>query len=369
MHESEAEVLARIESTRAHMGETMEQIGDRVNPDRVQAELKARARDQVHEVKENVKYRARSAMRDMEHEVNEAGRGLWATIRENPIPAGMVGVGVAWLMANGRSGDHRDRDYAARYEPYAGQRGYRGYAGPEGTYSTRGYQTARGYTAGGYDYDAGYEAGDYEAGPMDQGFELREGADADRDMSDRARERMDDAAGTAKQKASDAADTAKHKASDAADSAKDRASEMKDQARHRASEMTDEARHRASRMAAGAKHQASNAADSVRHVGRHAQRAERRVEHAVQDNPLAAGAIAAALGLAAGLMIPETRREHEMFGPARDRMLDNAERTVRQAGEKARDVARETASESARQAVDQVMPGGGDSESMTEPRR
>ena len=375
MRESEAEVLARIESTRDHMGETMEQIGERMNPDRVQEELKARARNQVNEVKETMKYRARSAMRDMEDGMNDAGRGLWATIRENPIPAGMVGVGMAWLMANGRGSSHDREHYAAAYGTNVRSAGYTGYAGRGGTYSAGGYPTTRGYEG---------TARGYEAGPMDRSVELDAAADMDRSTGETARERMGGAAETAKHRASEAADEAGERASEAVDEARERASEMADSAKERTADMADTARERASHMAGSAKHRASElshrashrmdeaqhrAGEAARHMGRRAQRVERRVEHAVQDNPLAAGAIAAALGLAAGLMIPESRREHEMMGEARDKMMRNAGQTVRRAGEKARDVARETASESAKQAVDQMMPGGGEGEAMNEPGR
>jgi ElaB/YqjD/DUF883 family membrane-anchored ribosome-binding protein len=85
------------------------------------------------------------------------------------------------------------------------------------------------------------------------------------------------------------------------------------------------------------------------------------VEHAVGDNPLVAGAMAAALGLAAGLLLPETDRERELMGDARERLKDRAEESARRAASKARDVARDTASASAKKAVDEVLSNEGDS--------
>src|SRR5690606_39705763 len=99
------EIRESIEATRARMGETIEQIGDRVNPDRVKSELKTRARHQINEAKDNVKRKARNTMRDVEHGVSDTGKGIWATIKDNPVPAGMVGVGLAWLIANRRESD------------------------------------------------------------------------------------------------------------------------------------------------------------------------------------------------------------------------------------------------------------------------
>lgn len=281
MQETEAEVLARIERTRASMGETIDRIGDRVNPDRVQAEIKARAREQVRNAGETVKNKARSAINDMEHEMKDVGRGVWNAVRENPIPAGMIGVGLAWLVANGAGGsDHNDR-----YAPVA----------------KRGYGQGHGDGSPGVGLEA---ASDARAG----------------DGTEESGEGM-----------------------------KEKAVEVKDRAMEKAEHVMDEARE----------------------MGQRALRAERRVEHAVQDNPLAAGALVAALGFAAGLVIPGSRRENEMFGPSRDRMMDNAEDTVRRVGEKARDAAKETASEIARDAVDEVTGGGRNREraGVSEPGR
>ena len=78
--------------------------------------MKARAKEQMHEVKDNMKRKARNTMRDVEHGVSDAGRGIWATIKDNPVPAGMVGVGLAWLFANRREGGN---DYSRDWETYS----------------------------------------------------------------------------------------------------------------------------------------------------------------------------------------------------------------------------------------------------------
>lgn len=351
MHESEAEVLARIEATRARMGNTIDQIGDRVNPDRVQADIKARAREQVREVKDNVKYKARSAMRDIEHGVNDAGRGVWDTIRENPIPAGLVGVGLAWLVANGATRDW-DRGYTGygTYPPGTGL-GYGGTLGTTGAYDDLDYDREYGY---GRDY--GYDVRD----------RARRGVSPTGELYARPRTASDTEAGSEGKM-----DNVKERASEAADEVRDRAEHVRDRAEHamdatkdKASELTHRTAERMEEMQHRAEYRARQAVSRAR-------RAERRVEDAVHDNPLAAGALAAALGFAAGLMIPETRREHQMFGPARDRMMENAERTARRAGQKARETAKDAVSETARNAVDEVMPGAKDREreSVSEPWR
>ncbi len=338
--ESEREVRERIEDTRARMADTVEEIGARVNPDRLQRELKARARGEVDEWKRTVKRKARSTMRDVEHEVSEGGRGLWQTIKENPIPATMVGVGLAWLVANG--GGHDDDEYE-RSRRLQGRARVRGGYGPADPYVER---YAVGYAAEPYAerYAAGYITGsELEAARLRQSRDVESGDDTEAG----AKERVRQAASRVQEKASDAADTAREKASELTDEAADRVRH----GRERAGEWVHEAEHQT-------------------------MRAEHRVEYAVRENPLAAGAVAAALGFAAGLMAPETQREHELFGRTRDRVLDRAEEQARRMSGRAHDVAREKAGEAARRAVDESWPvaDGEDhrqtaDRSMTEPGR
>jgi ElaB/YqjD/DUF883 family membrane-anchored ribosome-binding protein len=60
-----------------------------------------------------------------------------------------------------------------------------------------------------------------------------------------------------------------------------------------------------------------------------ARQGRRRAARLQDENPLAAGAIAAGIGLAIGLAIPETERENELMGEARDSLMDKGRETVR----------------------------------------
>ena len=310
--EREEAVRERIEATRERMGQTIEQIGDRVNPDRVQRELKSRARDQVDEFKHTVKRKARSTMDDVQHEMKDTGRGIWDTIRENPIPAGMVGVGLAWLAANGGRSSSTVSGRGERWEygrpmnatPYA-----RAAAVPE----------------------------DRSHGRMDE-----------------AREQAGEAVEEARHKGEEAMASVREKGEEALDSARERGEELGRHARDEMYEARDRAR------------------DWAVEAGHRAQRAERRVEDSVRENPLAAGAVAAALGFAAGMMVPETQREREMLGPVREKAMDRARETVHDAKEKARETVRETAGETARKVVDEAWSKSSDDtaeRAVTEPGR
>ena len=52
--------------------------------------------------------------------------------------------------------------------------------------------------------------------------------------------------------------------------------------------------------------------------------------------------VVAAVGLAAGLAIPETRRERELMGDVRDKLVSNAKEKAEEAKEKLQHVAERT---------------------------
>jgi hypothetical protein len=75
------------------------------------------------------------------------------------------------------------------------------------------------------------------------------------------------------------------------------------------------------------------------------------LERVARGNPLAAGAIAAAVGLTIGLALPETDRENELMGEARDTVVNRAKDAARGAAERVQDAAtrvQDVAAETAR---------------------
>lgn len=65
----------------------------------------------------------------------------------------------------------------------------------------------------------------------------------------------------------------------------------------------------------------------ARHTARRAQGGFQRIWN---ENPLLIAAATAAAGAIVGLAVPETRREHELMGPARDSMVDSMQTRVRE---------------------------------------
>jgi ElaB/YqjD/DUF883 family membrane-anchored ribosome-binding protein len=59
-----------------------------------------------------------------------------------------------------------------------------------------------------------------------------------------------------------------------------------------------------------------------------------RLQRFVRNNPLAAGAVAAAVGATVGMALPETQRENELMGEARDTVVNRAQDAAREAAER-----------------------------------
>ncbi len=65
------------------------------------------------------------------------------------------------------------------------------------------------------------------------------------------------------------------------------------------------------------------------------------VQRLMRENPLAAAAIAAVVGAGVGMTLPETRRENELMGEARDTVVNRAQEAARDAAERVQDAAQQ----------------------------
>jgi ElaB/YqjD/DUF883 family membrane-anchored ribosome-binding protein len=91
---------AEIERTRADMSETVDAIQERLSPEN----LKEQAKDTI---KEATVGRAQ-----------EAGSGIVETIRANPLPAALTGIGLGWLLVSARGSASRQTRYRGGGYPY-----------------------------------------------------------------------------------------------------------------------------------------------------------------------------------------------------------------------------------------------------------
>jgi ElaB/YqjD/DUF883 family membrane-anchored ribosome-binding protein len=119
----------------------------------------------------------------------------------------------------------------------------------------------------------------------------------------------------------------KAKVGDAVSGVKDSVSEAASGIKGRAGELADEAQDRMGELGGQARRQT--------------QRVKTNLEHAAHENPLLVGIGATIIGLALGLLLPGTERENELMGPARDELVDRAEKTAERVKDAATEAGRE----------------------------
>jgi ElaB/YqjD/DUF883 family membrane-anchored ribosome-binding protein len=297
MAEDPNAIRADIADTRERLSNTIEEIGERLNPQ----VLKENVKDSIREATIG---RMSTMARQAADSVSRTTSGVTATVRENPIPVAMVAVGLGWMIWNARAnrsnGYDRSRGMDMGYGPEYGA----SYGSSYGTNYGTGYGASQSYNS----YDEGFGA--------TLGSESQFGDSSVAGAADRAKER----------------------ARDIGDVAQRRAGEFADRARSAA----DTARDRAQHLAGDVKHRAQDLYGSAQDVTR---RSAMRVEDSFQENPLAIGAVAMAIGLAAGLAAPVTDREVRWMGDARDDFVDRVKDIADETREKAEHVVSRVADE------------------------
>lgn len=281
-----AAIRADIRETRQRMGHTLEELSERLNPDHLREQVK-------HNIREATIGRAEHMARHAVGRVDETRHSIMDTIRDNPLPAAMVGVGLGWLFWNGRKDDGYDTaDY--RYRPV-------------GRVDNR-------YAGGMYEEPA------YGRGRYDEPGVVERTRGRVSEIGETARDRTENIAGRAQETVSDFADRTRETASDLTERTHEAVDNMADRAR--------------------------SAADSLaRGTRSRAHRVEDRFQGALHENPLAVGAAAMAVGLVAGLSAPTTRAEIDFMGETRDHLVDRAREFAGETSDKVQQVAQRVASE------------------------
>jgi gas vesicle protein len=228
-----------IEHTRTDMSETVDAIQNKFSPRNLKEQAKEQAKDTA----------------------KGTGSTIMETIRENPLPAALTGIGLGWLFVSARRSSSSSSEQEARY------RGDRGYD----------YPPAYDHVPPDYDYPPRYE------------------------------ER-----GTSGPSTGQALEQAQGRAGETASQARDRAGQAASQLGSRAQEQ--------------------------------ARRAKGGFQRMLEENPLAVGALAVGAGAAVGLAIPQSAKEHEAMGEARDSLVERAQEKAQDVQQRAQRVAEEAQS-------------------------
>ena len=325
------EIEQDIANTRAHIDRTLDVITARLSPGKLVDQALQTARDTGGEFTLN----------------------LGRTIRENPVPTALLGIGVGWLMLAGRRS--ANGGYVEHYdefeEDYDARRSYQ--VSSTGVAPTSGVETAD--TDMPDDWSAAYEAqGDVDAEGQPSGGDRVQAAKA---TGKEAYEQVRQGAAGAGAKLSASAQRGTHAARDAADRAKASARDMRGRlsgtgrkTSERAREMASGLSDRASATAARAKLYGSSVADRAseayrrgEYVARDASGRAREVAGSAgsfaREHPIAIGFGIAALGAAIAAFLPRTQREDELMGETADEVKAAAREQAGAQAERARDAA------------------------------
>jgi ElaB/YqjD/DUF883 family membrane-anchored ribosome-binding protein len=288
-----AQIRAEIEQTRARMGQTIDQIQERLSPARLKQQTKDTIREATIGKVEEMTNRA-------EYEVKSWRSKIVQTVKENPVPAALIGVGLGWLIMADSDNNHDNYSYDEyRQRPYTGGSTY--------------YPAAARYSG--------------------RSATQRTARDSARDLVQEGQERLNETV-----------DEVRDWASETAHTVQERVSETAESVRHSAEE---------------ARHQVQETAVDLRLQAQQGMRQTKRTFWAtMNENPLAVGATAAAVGALVGLVLPSTPTENRLMGERRDELVhqakDRVQETVQETTEKvkavateAKDAAVETAKEEA----------------------
>lgn len=296
----------QIEQTRSQMSQTIDAIQDKLSPSNMVQQAKDTVRDATIG-------KAQDAVSSAGDTAAGFGSGIIETIKQNPIPAALAGAGIGWLIMSGRnstpkrSGYYPSSGYGRTYTGYTSDRGYAG--------SSYG----QGY---GSDYGPGY--GTYQSGNGNQ----------------------DSAGGTFQQAGAAAGNVAgqvQDTAGQVVGQVQDTAGQVVDQVQNTAGEAVNQVQDTAGQLVNQAQYGVQQASNGLQQM--------------MEENPLAVVAGSLALGIAVGLAIPETPKENELMGPARDALVDQAQGTVQHKAQQVQAVAQQAAGaakDAAQQAAQQA---------------
>ncbi|MCA9972178.1 MAG: DUF3618 domain-containing protein [Anaerolineales bacterium] len=304
-----AEIRDQIAQTRTEMEQTIDQIQDRLSPEHIRQQTQEAIREATIGKVEDMTHRA-------EREVSSWGRKFARTVRENPVPMALIGLGIGWLAISENNG-----------ETYP--------------YTTEEY----------YPYDA---AGQYRG----TRYEQRRAADDEWRRGDYPRDewgRRDDR----RSDAGHAAEKVQERAAHMAESVQERADEALTLAERRArafrEQVGETAEHTQQRVEETAEQLEARARRTVR-------RTKRTFWETMNENPLAVGATAVAVGALVGMALPASEPENRWMGESRDHLVEEAKEAVQETVQKAQTVAQEAkdaAVETAkREAEKQNLPFG-----------
>jgi phage-related protein len=269
------ETIAEIEQTRQEMTGTVEAIGDRLAPKNVMKDATQAVKEATVGKVEDMASQASGFIGGATSSAQGAGGGVIETIKSNPIPALMTGVGLAWLFRSFSSSSS-----SSSRKPSWDQ------------------ERMSSYGMGSY--------GEYR--PLSSS-----GSSGPGQVLDTVGEKV----GAVGDRFSGAGETVGNKVSGVGDTVGNTVSGVGETVGSAASQVTG-----------GVGSAAGQVGDKARNVAGSAKTVAGSATQVIGENALAAGAIAVAAGAAIGLILPSTEMERNIMGDAGSKAIDTAKSTV-----------------------------------------
>jgi ElaB/YqjD/DUF883 family membrane-anchored ribosome-binding protein len=296
-HRSPERIEADIERTREEMSETLDAIQQKLSPGRM-----------VDDVMQYFK----SSNPDDNFTVN-----LVDSIKRNPIPIALVGVGLGWLMMSGdkSSNGHNRGSYGYRNDYPDTSTGYR-----YGSAATSNYGGNRVYgspssVTGGASYATGTGS---NTGSSGSGSSIGDSMSSTaHNMKDKAGSAVDSAQQKLNEGMNKVSDTAHQVGQQVSDKAHQVGQQVSDGAgylQQKAQDGMDELQYRAEEAATAARYQMHRQAENI----------QDGFNYLLREQPLVLIGMGVALGAALGAGLPSTRREDELMGESSDQLKSQA---------------------------------------------
>lgn len=407
-------IRADIDSTRVELSDTINAIQEKLNPQQLMEQAKStiletasevidKAKDSVSETVDHVKDSTKEAAVEavdhakqtvhdatvgkVEHMVSniseaaqDTGSGIVDTVKKNPIPAALIGLGLGWLFMKGQN---KPSNSTSRYTNQPGSYAYpndlrsmpyRNYdspsvrqsSGSEGI-SDRVMDTVRqnplpaALTGLGIGYmvmqgqNSGKQTGRYSSyesqyGQQDLGQKVGSIAGKAGDKVGDIASGVGDTVGGVTQKAGEVVGKAGEKVGDTIGGVGNTVGQVAGSVGELAGEVAGGVGDTIGGVASGVGDTISGVATGVQYQ---AQQAQTQFGRMLEETPLAVGAVALALGVTVGLLLPNTPQENALLGEVRENFVEKAQEVAQQTFEKVQHVTEEVGN-TARSAVEDI---------------
>ncbi|MDQ3710712.1 MAG: DUF3618 domain-containing protein [Acidobacteriota bacterium] len=313
------QIRGQIEETRRGMSETIDAIQEKLSFSNISEQVKDQVSEQigsaVHSVKDAAMEKVGDFMQVFNKGIKDIGKlDVAKTAKENPMILSLVGLGIGALLVNSLMGSKKKRSsYKYDYRYNSNDQRYnlnddaddvrysseyrRGLNSDKSEKST--FETSRGKYGGEENSIRGYVSSGSVTQPPPKPSTASSAYDT-----------VSNVAGTAYEGVSGAAATAYDGVSSVAGTAYDGVSNA------------------ASKTYEGVGNAAGFAYDKAGDLG---EQVKESYDYYIEENPLAVGAVALAVGAALGFAIPLTEAENEYMGEMRDNFFEKAQTTAQDA--------------------------------------